>query len=100
MSNLAIRIAFFLGFLHQFLWNSLKFVVADFCFQMNKLFNLLQKPLIDFSQILDRTERNAEFEGIVNVKQSIPAWVGQGIQDLGLVFELFAIRTQSIPFDF
>ena len=67
---------------------------------MNQLFNLLQKPLIYFRQVLDRTERNTEFESVVDVKQSIPAWVGQGIQDLCLVFELFAIRTQAISFDF
>ena len=100
MSDLTIRIAFFLGFLHQFTRNSLQLVLVNFCFQVNQFFDLLQKPLIDFRQVLDRTERNTEFEGVVDVKQSIPAWVGQGIQDLCLVFELFAIRTQAISFDF
>ena len=75
MGDLAIGIAFFLRHFHQFPRNGLQLVFADFRFQMNQLFNLLQKPLIDFSQILDRTERNTEFEGIVDMEQAVPAWI-------------------------
>ena len=45
----------------------------DFALEFDEVFDLLQEPDVNFSFFDDGFERNAQFNGIVNMEQAIPA---------------------------
>ena len=48
-------------------------VFLDFAFELDQVFYLLQKPDVNFSFLDDGLEGNPEFNGIVNMEQTVPA---------------------------
>ena len=48
-------------------------VFLYFFFKHHQLFNLVQKPFINFSKVLNGFKRNAQLKSIINMKQAVPA---------------------------
>ena len=64
---------------------------------MDQILDLFKKPFIYFSKIPDELERYSNFEGIIDMKKSIPTRMLQAIQDFSNREEVsFIINLQNV----
>ena len=68
MRNLAVGVAFLLGGEGQTWGQVFQIVLLNLFFQFHQFFHLVQKPRVNFGEILNGFERKSYFESVVNVE--------------------------------
>src|SRR5690606_12692875 len=97
--DLTVRISLSLCLFHKLLRNGIDFIFRQGIIQIHQLLDLFKKPFVNFGEVLNGTEGYAQFEGIVYMKQSVPARIFQTIQQLCLVLQFFTVSTQAVSAD-
>ena len=98
--DLAVGISLSLGFPQHFRGYVLNGVLREVLFEMNELLNLAEEPRVNLGGFENASERDAQLECIVHMKQTVPAGVTQALHDRVLVAEFAPIGTQTVSLDF
>ena len=100
MRDLAVGVSFLLGFEKELLWDVFEVEFFNFALEFNEVFDLLEEPDVNFGLFDDGFKGNTQFNGIVDVKQAIPARKFEGIEDFVLIGQFFAVGTETVAVDF
>ena len=95
--NLTVGISLAFGFPEHRHGDGVNGEAGKLSFKQHQLLDLSQEPRIDFGGLEDASERNAQFEGIVHVEQTVPTGIPQAVHDRVLVPQFAAIGAQAIP---